>query len=302
MNPVVSVIIPTFNREDLLPRAISSVLGQSFKDFELIIVDDASTDNTKEIVSTYKDERIIYTRHESNRGQNAALNTGLSIAKGQYVSFLDSDDEWLLSFLSKLLFHMEDGGFDCVYCEAKWGDGRGIVKSFVIEGDIYQKALKQGYVSHMITILVKREAVTAVGGFDTQFTVCQDDDLCLRLSKICKFGLIKEQLAIVHNDATFRSFYDLNGYADGWKKLFFKFRNEILEFCGPQILANHFYEVALMYAKAGNTKASKEMFCCLSDTIHWLSFGKAIFYLPSPLHESALRVWRKLVRITGGLP
>ena len=96
-NPTVSVIIPTYNRAHLVDRAIQSVLNQTYKDFELIIVDDGSTDNTEDIIKEFqkKDERIKYIRHEENRGGSAARNTGIKAAKGEYIAFLDSDDEWL---------------------------------------------------------------------------------------------------------------------------------------------------------------------------------------------------------------
>jgi glycosyltransferase involved in cell wall biosynthesis len=91
--PLVTVIIPTYNRARLLGRAIDSVLAQIFTDFELIIVDDGSVDNTRQLVLGYADQRIRYLRHERNQGANAARNTGVRAATGKYVAFLDSDDE-----------------------------------------------------------------------------------------------------------------------------------------------------------------------------------------------------------------
>ncbi len=93
--PVVSVITPTFNRAATIGRALDATLSQSYPYLQIIVVDDASTDVTGEIVKTYADERIQYVRHESNRGAAAARNTGLEIATGDFVSFLDSDDLWL---------------------------------------------------------------------------------------------------------------------------------------------------------------------------------------------------------------
>ena len=94
--PKVSVIIPTFNRATLLPRAIASVQAQTMSDWELIIVDDASTDETEQLIRSClsQDPRIKYVRHENNRGVAAARNTGISQASGKFISFLDSDDEW----------------------------------------------------------------------------------------------------------------------------------------------------------------------------------------------------------------
>ncbi len=92
--PLISVIIPTYNRADILPRAINSVLEQTYKNFELIIVDDASSDNTSQLIKSINDTRIKYIRHDKNSNGSVARNTGITNAKGEYIAFLDSDDEW----------------------------------------------------------------------------------------------------------------------------------------------------------------------------------------------------------------
>ena len=92
-SPKVSVIIATYNRAALLPRAVNSVLAQTYTDFELIIVDDRSSDDTQEVIRTFTDPRIRVIRHEANRGAAAARNTGISEARGEYIAFLDDDDE-----------------------------------------------------------------------------------------------------------------------------------------------------------------------------------------------------------------
>jgi len=100
-NPTVSVIISTYNRAHLIGRAIQSVLNQTYQDFEVIVVDDGSTDNTEEIVKSFNDPRIRYIRHEKNKGAAAARNTGIKAARGKYIAFQDSDDEWLPEKLEK---------------------------------------------------------------------------------------------------------------------------------------------------------------------------------------------------------
>jgi len=94
-NPKVSVIIPTYNRAHLIGRAIQSVLNQTYQDFELIVVDDGSTDNTNEVIKEFsqKDKRILYIKHDKNKGGSAARNTGIKAARGEYIAFQDSDDE-----------------------------------------------------------------------------------------------------------------------------------------------------------------------------------------------------------------
>ncbi len=93
--PLFSVVIPTYNREKSVLNAINSVLNQTFIDFEIVVVDDGSTDNTKESIESLGDERIRYVLHEKRSGANAARNTGINSARGDYISFLDSDDIFL---------------------------------------------------------------------------------------------------------------------------------------------------------------------------------------------------------------
>lgn len=97
-----SILLTTFNRSQFLPRAINSVLKQTFSDFELIIIDDHSTDNTQQVVGEFSDPRITYIRHDNNQGVSSARNTGIKHAKGEYLCFLDDDDEYLPDFLEAI--------------------------------------------------------------------------------------------------------------------------------------------------------------------------------------------------------
>ncbi len=99
--PVVSVIIPTYNRAKTIERAINSVLNQTFSELELIVVDDCSTDSTAEIIKKYRDDRLIYIKHDKNRGEGGARNTGIRNSRAKYIAFLDSDDEWFPNKLVK---------------------------------------------------------------------------------------------------------------------------------------------------------------------------------------------------------
>ena len=97
----VSVIIPTYNRAKLIKRSILSVLNQTYQNFEIIVVDDGSADDTKSVVESFNNPKIRYIRHDINKGQSAARNTGIKNAKGKYIAFQDSDDEWLPEKLEK---------------------------------------------------------------------------------------------------------------------------------------------------------------------------------------------------------
>ena len=120
--PSVSVIIPTYNYGRFIERAVNSVLSQSYQDYEIIIIDDGSTDDTKNrVVVKYHDERIIYIRHDMNRGPSAARNTGIKSSKGEFIAFLDSDDEWEPDKLYHQinLFRNASSDIGCVYCGAR---------------------------------------------------------------------------------------------------------------------------------------------------------------------------------------
>ena len=131
---MISVIIPTFNRADTIKRAIESVLNQTYKDLELIIVDDGSTDNTEKIVAEYikRDNRVVFNKLAENQGACAARNVGINMAKGKYIAFQDSDSEWLPEKLEKQLTCINEHGADiCICSEKKYSlDGRIIYRPY----------------------------------------------------------------------------------------------------------------------------------------------------------------------------
>lgn len=132
--PLISVIMPTYNRAHLLPRAIKSILNQTYQNLELIIVNDGSTDNTEEVIKSFDDNRIIYHKHEKNRGTLAAANTGYDLAKGKYQCAIGDDDELVTEAIetavSKLLELSSEGTkvirFDCINVETGELSGVGI--------------------------------------------------------------------------------------------------------------------------------------------------------------------------------
>jgi len=112
--PRISVIIPSYNRANTIGRAIQSALSQSYQDFEIIVIDDGSTDHTEEVIRSFQDSRIRYIRHNRNRGGSAARNTGIHAARGEYIAFLDSDDEWLPQKLE--LYFAQTVSFKLYWC------------------------------------------------------------------------------------------------------------------------------------------------------------------------------------------
>ena len=114
---IFTVVIPAYNREHVIARAINSVLNQTFQNFEIVVVDDGSKDNTRKVVESIHDSRVRYVWQE-NKGATAARNTGVKNAQGDYVSFLDSDDEWFNTMLEKQYeLYQSDHNIGCVYSD-----------------------------------------------------------------------------------------------------------------------------------------------------------------------------------------
>ncbi|MGV3504262.1 MAG: glycosyltransferase family 2 protein [Adhaeribacter sp.] len=262
--PLISIITPTYNRARLIKRAIESILNQTFTDFEYLIIDDGSKDNTEEVVQQYikRDQRIKYYVHEKNKGQNAALNTGLSFARGKYIAFLDSDDEWLPQMLEKQINEFfKDPEVGCSYCWAGYLEN-GVLKTsrkYKIQGYLYKEALEQAYICNPSSLMVKKESLDILGGFNLEFVTCQDDDICLRLAKKNKFALIQEPLVIIHSDAGNQTITNRHVYAKDWLKLYNKYESEILQHCGSATLAQHYLKASLLFLQIFDLKTAREV-------------------------------------------
>lgn len=202
--PTVSIIIPTYNRGHVLSRAIQSVLNQTYQDFELIIVDDGSTDHTEKLVKSFASEKIRYIRHAANKGPSAARNTGIRSAKGNYIAFQDSDDEWMPDKLEKQIkaFEKAPPEVAIVYtgCHIIANNKKQYSPSATItpkDGDLFSSFLKHSFLRQQQT-LVKRECFEKAGMFDERFPPAEDRELFLRMSKYYQFKYINEPLVIIY--------------------------------------------------------------------------------------------------------
>lgn len=186
-NPLVSAIITTKNRADLLPRALDSVLEQTYQNLEIIVVDDGSDDETSQIIEEYqRNHSIIAIRNEKSLGSNKARNQGIEKASGEFVAGLDDDDEWHPTRISMLLMHYDDS-FACITSNDRMiSSNRSVVwhKKKVVSLD---DLLYSNHVGNQV--LVKKERLQKVGGFDESLVAAQDYDLWIRLCE--SFGPIK---------------------------------------------------------------------------------------------------------------
>jgi glycosyltransferase involved in cell wall biosynthesis len=201
----VSVIIPTYNRAEKVLRAISSVLSQTYEDFELIVIDDGSDDHTREGLSRFKDH-ILLLNHTENMGVSAARNSGIEKARGEFIAFLDSDDQWMPEKLEvQIDFFRENPDIVACQTEEIW-IRKGIRvnpknRHLKPSGDIFEPSLKLCLVSPS-AVMLKRSLLDEVGLFDERFPVCEDYDLWLRISKKYPIYLIKKALVVREGGAS----------------------------------------------------------------------------------------------------
>ena len=197
--PLISVVLPTHNRSDLLRRAVQSVLKQSLPDLELIVVDDASTEDIEAACDAFNDDRLRYIRRNECGGPGAARNTGVSAATGQYIAFQDSDDEWLtdkleqqLSFLQQ---HPEVVLVSCGlvrHCPTHLAE----FPPAVLLNEPPQETMRRFLLTFTQTWLVRTDVVHAAGGFDGRLKIWDDWDLLMRISQQGTIAYMSSKLVV----------------------------------------------------------------------------------------------------------
>lgn len=200
---LVSVIIPTYNRGYCIEESIASVLAQTYSNIELIIVDDASTDDTAELVNAINDERVRYHCVDENVGPSKARNIGAKMARGKYIAFQDSDDSWDKSKLEKQM-RIFNEQIDLVFCDFDYmehGLCRTIFNGEEIEGIIKQEPLSilaRRNVISVTTMVIRKEFYNAVGGFDESLRSFEDWEFVVRISDRTRFACVSECLVHVN--------------------------------------------------------------------------------------------------------
>jgi len=277
--PDVSVIIPTYNRAKLLGRAVHSVLSQTFADFELIIVDDCSTDNTEEMIRGLTDKRIKFIRHEENRGAPAARNTGIKNARGAFIAFLDSDDEWSPQKLEKQieLFLHSSPSTGVVYAKCQVINeirNEIIVWDFNLRGNLYHNFLKEPFLD-FITPLIKRECFNKIGLMDENVLAYQEWDTFLRISQYYEFDFVPEILTYyyIHRDeaisrSTLRA-------TQGYNYIVEKHKIAIRKNAGRKTLSAHY---SFLYSSYMKTRSYSKAFS--SSVLAFAVFPKKLIIMP----------------------
>ena len=252
---MISVIIPTYNRADRIEKSIRSVLNQSYKDIELLVIDDGSTDNTYEVVSKIKDDRLFYYKQE-NQGACAARNHGMNLAKGKYIAFQDSDDIWYADKLEKQYNFIEMTKADLVYCGMhRIVHGK---KMYIPENqDSHEKVTTSLLLYHnkisTQTILMKREIAEKIS-FDTTFKRLQDWDFVLQVS-LAGFSIEYFPKALVRSEVQQDSITSSISSEKAYLHLIEKY-SELYQ-CDKKALAHIFSIISFRYKHLDKRKKRK---------------------------------------------
>jgi glycosyltransferase involved in cell wall biosynthesis len=196
----VSVIVPTYNYARFIDACLESIFAQRYRNFEVIVVDDGSTDGTKEAIGKYR-ESIVYI-YQENRGLPAARNTGIRAARGEFLAFLDSDDLWLPDKLEEQLNVMSRSQrMGIIFSDASAFDGEKMLRESILKeekictGSCFRRLFMGNYLV-MPTVVIRKACLEKSGLFDESLMVTADYDLWLRISAHYEIGFVDKVLAL----------------------------------------------------------------------------------------------------------
>lgn len=258
----VSVVVPAYNSAETLSRALESAVAQTLENNEVIVVNDGSSDRTAAVASQYEDE-IILIEHDQNLGGSAARNTGIQYATGQYVAFLDADDEWESTKLAKQIELLESRSEKwvaayCDYVPIRSGLTR-VLRSFLSNSAEFPKEGGEELIPYVFTtqfslggastLVVRRSVIESIGGFDESFERHQDWELLVRLLQTGNLAYVEEELVKKHASGSPAP----KTLKQAQKQYFKKFEQEIkeMESLGYDISDVHSFRIAIAYCRAG---------------------------------------------------
>lgn len=235
MKGKISVIIPTYNREKTILRALQSVLDQTYSSLEVLVIDDCSTDSTADIVKSVSDERVRYIALEKNGGPSNARNVGVQMVSGEWIAFQDSDDCWHKNKLEmQMAYAKEYSEFAMVYCMSMnyFQDGRALVIPHeplpdIMEGSMMYTLLQRNVIDTP-TMLIKRECFLEAGGFDVTYRALEDWEFVLRFSKNNRIGFCSQVLmdSYMLNDGVSSN---VGAYFEARCKMLGQYRTEMIQ-------------------------------------------------------------------------
>lgn len=236
----VSVVIPAFNRGQTIFGCLESVINQTYPAMEILVVDDGSTDNTRDIVSNFPSDKV-FLLCQQHKGAQAARNKGIISARGEYIAFLDSDDEWVPQMLEETVGCLLENGDGCVVYSDCYiqKDNRKVLWNLPdCNGNSYAALLKKP--GPTISFLAKRKLLLEIGLFDEKVAVYQEWDTVIRLAQKAEFVHIHKPLYIYnrHGGETISKTgrKDISGYG----YIVDKYRKSIIGICGYDVLLQHY--------------------------------------------------------------
>lgn len=271
-----SIIIPTRNRHTLLRRAIGSIRSQTYTDWELIVVDDGSSPSAEPAVHEFHDSRISYVRHEQPRGGGAARNTGIRMARGSYVAFLDDDDQWVPEKLRVQMDAFTQAPDDVGFCFSavtnEYDDHQ--EQSRVPDGiaNYLAQALgnPKGFLT--VTLVVRRPVFDVVGMFDERFPSHQETDLVIRMARRYRGLGINQSLVRVNMGSGYqRTGGVLERRIAGREMLIRKHLTDFQRY--PRELAFHYFQLGLWYRALGDFRFARRYFWHAFQTFYTLRFA-----------------------------
>jgi glycosyltransferase involved in cell wall biosynthesis len=258
---LISVIIPTYNRGHVIQRAIQSVLDQTYKDLEVIVIDDGSKDDTRSVLEQQceADSRIRCLFVDSNKGAQAARNMGIRASQGEWISFLDSDDYWYPQSLEVRLIAAQQQRVKVVHSGFEVIRENGIQESLRIPclGDRAYRALLTHPGPVFQALLVAREAFEKIGYLDEDISAYQEWDTSIRLARYYKFGFVPESTFVYDCRGTNTISKDLLRNAAGYEQIVRKHRWEILRVAGIKPLVENYQMISKFYLDAGILKKAR---------------------------------------------
>jgi glycosyltransferase involved in cell wall biosynthesis len=205
-SPFVTSLIPAFNAAATIRRAIDSALGQTYQNLEVVVVDDGSRDTTSEIAASYERDDVRLIRLSSNQGASGAVNEGIAAAKGEFIAFLDADDEWLPTKLAKQIAALQSNPRAVMAtCGCRFVDGDGnVFREFgmpppgIDKSEVWRSLLAATFIAKPC-VVARTAALRAVGPFDIDLPVAEDQNMWIRLSMTGEVEFVPEYLTLVHD-------------------------------------------------------------------------------------------------------
>lgn len=258
---LISVVIPAYKRGHVIEKAIRSILGQTYQNFEILVVDDGSRDDTESIVASLSKEesRIRYFCHDTNRGAQAARNTGAKAAQGEWIAFLDSDDSFTPNSLEVRMLVARSEGVKVVNSKClvlRKDESMTAYGTPQLNGYIYRNLLTN-YGPLFSGLLIAKEALEKVGYLDEQIISYQDWDTVIRLAKYYPFGFVAEPTFIYDCRSDDTISQNMVREAEGYRQVFNKHFFEIVKQSGPPIVAHHYRAIADRYQAAGDQNSAR---------------------------------------------